>query len=915
MRSTKVADNQWVVAILLGPGRVPLTQVHLGRRATVYDARAEVERDRGDVPGIPAAFHFVSPTTGAPLPQRHEAARPLSTIVDKSGAVLITDDARHPGAAAVPPAAAHRFFQMPAGVDQPQGPAQEQGQAVVHAQVAQAQAPAPEYTVAAQAYTTPAVATPPPATAQLTPAQESKAGAASTSSAAAQQPYGEEQKPSGAPAPAVKPMVQHEVTAGWSHGSFDGDDAPPPSVSATASSAAGPGGAAAALAYATDGGGRLPHPTIPLRQGQEAHVLASLEGVFTVNTKAKGGVFPSTRHTAIIAAPNGPRASGPGFGHPTAPNVDPTWWNTADPAHKGNTCAPYDDLGEANLQERVLRTVFPRLFLDAYSQKTLRKHPPEGPYAWSATNFILGMCEGSTAGRHLLGNYAASFEGSYSIYEACLRAVDHKHDLDKRLRKAGLDDNLWLPTLDAKKQASVRDALLLHQGRHADSGSASGHYTRFLKNLRNMPVGALAMRGAGWASDDGGHCVVNVVEKTSKTTFSMTMCNSGMGLGNHAGVPLYNCPGPIGNYALGGRTITAMRVDHFDLNDPKVKDLGNLHYFHRCDQFRDRLNPCMNYRVGMPLMIGKTLRRAVRDSPDLQGWPSTGQRGDTCGYRGPVKAFQYVLRRYGFSKADIKEVTLAQRLFYVAKVGEELAEIRAAAHNVDAPLSVSSVVNAGYQGRGWTGCGFLGPAPDEMLRTLGKTEYLVIDDACHRLCTAALKTHDRGRVSDGMLRMCIAVARRVRQLLPRASAYWFPLPASLPPFDHQTASMAGVAGTVSHQQPLELLVDWPDFDIDARAGPLDTGEFPATLDAAGVLARLHSAQTLQEAVPALGAVAQLVRHVRGRFERQGHVAVSKLHVVGLRNVVVCANACPRKLPAQHQYQRLFCSTFFSWRLT
>ena len=99
--------------------------------------------------------------------------------------------------------------------------------------------------------------------------------------------------------------------------------------------------------------------------------------------------------------------------------------------------------------------------------------------------------------------------------------------------------------------------------------------------------------------------------------------------------------------------------------------------------------------------------------------------------------------------------------------------------------------------------------------------------------------------------------------------------------------MAGVAGTVSHLQPLELLIDWPDFDVNARAGPLDTGEFPVTLDAAGVLAQLSAAQTLHEAVLALGSVAQLVRQIQDRFERQGHVALAKLHVVSpLQNLFV-----------------------------
>ena len=518
---------------------------------------------------------------------------------------------------------------------------------------------------------------------------------------------------------------------------------------------------------------------------------------------------------------------------------------------------------------QVLRVVFPKLFLDAHpdTQESTK-------YVWCSDNFAVYMCESSTAGRDnvCLGR---NYPGTSSLGCALIRAMDSKDETDMRLREAGLEDNLWMVTLDASKRASARDAVQFYRGKNC--GGAGGKYRKLLDQIEKMKVGDLARRSGGWSGDDGGHCVVCVVEKTSPTTFALTMCNSGQGLGVHPGVPLYNCPGPINNYPT-SKSLTAFRVDHFDLTSAAVRDLGNWYYFHRCNEFGDRLHPTLNYCLGMPCLIGKNLRRAVRDSPDLQGWPSTAQRGPTCGYRAPVKAFQYVLRRYGFSKDDIKEVTLAQRIFYVAWAGEQLAAIRRAAGQRDAPLAAAGVPNAGYQGRGWTGGGFDPAAPREMTRTLGKTEYLVIDDACHRLCLAALKTHDRGRASDGTLRLCVALARRVRQLLPRASAYWCRLPRPLPAFKSE--------GAASHSQrqqqlPLETLLDWPAMDLERCAGPLQTGAFPPTLDPAGALGRVRSAATLREGVAALGGLLSLVGAIRARFDAAGNAAVGRLHVLGL----------------------------------
>ena len=207
---------------------------------------------------------------------------------------------------------------------------------------------------------------------------------------------------------------------------------------------------------------------------------------------------------------------------------------------------------------------------------------------------------------------------------------------------------------------------------------------------------------AGWASGTSGHCVVRITEKTGEDTVAMTFCNSGQGLGAHPGVSVLNSPGPIDNYPR-GKAICAMRIDHLSLSSKSMMDLGNWHWLFRCAEFGDRLHPTMNYHYGVPQFAGRTLREAARDSSDLQGWPSTGQRGPTCWYNGPAKAFQYLLRRFGFSKSDIKEVTHSARLFWCVKISEQLAAIRCDAGQADAPLAAAAVPNGGYGSSLWTG--------------------------------------------------------------------------------------------------------------------------------------------------------------------------------------------------------------------
>ena len=538
----------------------------------------------------------------------------------------------------------------------------------------------------------------------------------------------------------------------------------------------------------------------------------------------------------------------------------------------GQRC--YDDEAEAALQEAYLRVCFPGLFFGG--SEGSRAYVYKDGFCFTGTGWTLGLAEGHTAGRsEMMHSSAWDHQHSGNISDALVRALDEHSIICGRLREAGLEERLWFTGLDEEKLALTRRAAAIYRG---DEGRYNGPgYGDLQLKLRQLRVGDILWRSHGWAEPTSGHCVIHLYEKTGPNTMAIVCCNSGDGLENHPHIRSINSPGTIGNYPT-CKAVTAMRVDHIDMNSERFMDLGNWYWLDRCQEFRDRLHGSMSYNFGLPYLVGKSLRRAVRDSPDLQGWPSTGQRGDTCGYRGPVKAFQYLLRRYGFSKADIKEVTFAQRLFFVVWAGEQLAALRHDAGQNDVPLARAAVVNAGYEGSQWTGAGMETP-PVAMRRAIGRSDYLVLDMGCASLALTSLKLHDRGRLTDGGLRVALGVVRRVRQLMPHPSLYWFAIPRPLPAPSLQCHYDDN--GKRGRHVPMELLLDWMPVNLHGKAGAVENGDFPPALDLVGIADAIIAAKSLRDLVSVLINLVGACRSIRIRFEVSGEMANSKLHVVGL----------------------------------
>ena len=580
--------------------------------------------------------------------------------------------------------------------------------------------------------------------------------------------------------------------------------------------------------------------------------------------------------------------------------------------------AVFDDDAEAATQEKLLRCVFPKLFIGAKrSQPGSAAAEYAQGFCFNGSNFEVTMFDGEVVSAGASNEQTAAWssntwghhfhDGSH-VSASIMRACDEKDAIDARLAKAGLASNRFLEQLDGQKLKMVRRAASMFAGKGyvADAGHKvlfreSSDYKQLQQQLRDMAVGDIFYRNHGWAQETTGHAIVHLYEKTSPTTLSMIACNSGAGLGNHPGcLAQTDGGGWLGNYPT-GKAITGIRIDNIDMTTPRWNDLGNWHLIERCTEFGHRLHGSMSYAYGFTYLAAKTLRRAIAESDqNLQSWPSVGQRGPTCGFRGPFKAHLYLHKRFGLTKSDSKDATYVGRLFFLAKAGEQLAAVRHDAGQSDAPLSAASVPNAGFGGAKWTGAGMALPPP-LMMEKLGKTEYLILDTACAELAIAGMKLHERGRLSAEGMQLCVALVRRVRQLMPGRETYYFALPKPLGEFAQADSAIPPSGPAAAARPQLALLLDWDklasDFGgVEKLAGAKTGAVYPPALDVAAAVAKLNGATMLGGLVDGLEELVHACDEMKVRFKSEGLVAGGALHTLALLHDVFLAGKLPSPPP-------------------
>lgn len=371
-----------------------------------------------------------------------------------------------------------------------------------------------------------------------------------------------------------------------------------------------PDGIRGSMKYLKEGGsdaGRVPHPTVALRPDDKGNVarLKKMQAarLFTrAAPQSQDSHFPKTPSIPVIGPPLGPplQKSGPIITH-----ADPQWWDTTDETDEDpKTTTLFDEEAEIELQEHLLRILFPNLFFGENASSSSRKHLYRR-FCFTGSNWTLGLLENYAAMRGTTMFWSIwDHEATGNISDALMRALDEKKTLDDKLRKHGLEENIFLSSFDDAKLKATRNATTMYRGAgYSPDGkrtvqSKGNLYADLQKELAGMQVGDVIWRTHGWATDTTGHCVVHLYEKTGPHSMSIIVANSGDGIGYHPLVAT-NSPGFIGNCPTFKRT-TGVRVDHIDMNSPTFKDLGNWHMIERCKSFPHRLHGAQSYEIGIP---------------------------------------------------------------------------------------------------------------------------------------------------------------------------------------------------------------------------------------------------------------------------------------------------------------------------
>ena len=443
--------------------------------------------------------------------------------------------------------------------------------------------------------------------------------------------------------------------------------------------------------------GRLPHPerTPQLNSSGADRLLAELQKVATPSDVAAApGLFPTMVVEPTLGLPHGKCI--PGNSAPKASHSSRDWWETAGGSSHGSAPPPaLDDKGEADLQEQMLRAVFPKLFLEHYHGLADFVPPSEQNVTWGGALYDLLECDLYHREYSRSDSAHPDTDGQHSLNSALGRALDARQgDVDERLRVAGLQDNLWLSGISPEKQAQVRVAL--DKFNQEQTPNEAIGLQQFMLDLR---PGEVRAGSACVAGSVGGHCRMRVMEKVDEHTIAIIGCNNASDFG--FGTMEVNLPGEIRN-APTAKPVWGWRVDHIDVRSEAFNDLANWYFNVRDTGYYggDDLNGFFFDHISPSQLVGKTIGRAINDSPDMQPWNMAGTEGmgGECGQNSPKSQFKYLLRRVGCcSLTDSKEVRYASRLFLVAQIGEDLAGLRAAEDQPDARLAVAAVCNAGYQ--------------------------------------------------------------------------------------------------------------------------------------------------------------------------------------------------------------------------
>lgn len=187
---------------------------------------------------------------------------------------------------------------------------------------------------------------------------------------------------------------------------------------------------------------------------------------------------------------------------------------------------------------------------------------------------------------------------------------------------------------------------------------------RIVSDISALAINDRIIIPGGWTNLGGGHAIVYIIERSSDSKFSFTVCNTGEGLGYH----------PMLGASLSGHKAkykTAMFVGEIDENRVTSPDVWFM--ILRLKLHPSKHNePKLFYEVILPHLAGVSVHEIVEQDMDACGHWETPQRAGTCFYRCTLSAIRYLMKKDGFNQKQQKLLFYFVRKAYLAATEKQL---------------------------------------------------------------------------------------------------------------------------------------------------------------------------------------------------------------------------------------------------
>jgi hypothetical protein len=268
-----------------------------------------------------------------------------------------------------------------------------------------------------------------------------------------------------------------------------------------------------------------------------------------------------------------------------------------------------------------------------------------GQGCWQSAMFLELIQSQWTGGDGDYGGHSPRTSGNIGVTEAVLKSP-HLRAL--------------LENFDSRAFKSVQWVLDVY--RRSGRLQCAWYSSEWAGHLRKMQAGDALVTNWGWF----GHCIALVVEKIDAHTIRHTTCNSGDGLGYHsAGLREMHEEAPRYRAKWGGkRCADSIEVPLEKYCEPFFRDTMAQSRFTSCVW-----SNATNFYTGLATAGGMCTKVDGHMEQNKQlakdpksNCPMSGQKGADCWFKGPQRAFRYLLYRSGLNKKQARELKVHPHL-------------------------------------------------------------------------------------------------------------------------------------------------------------------------------------------------------------------------------------------------------------